>query len=62
MIYCAILATELFEIPSMFAEMEMAFHQREVDAPREEFDLLRKRAVSPERTPVLPETRDNRRA
>ena len=43
----------------MFAEMEMAFHQGEVDAPSEEFELLRKRAVSPERTPLLPETRNN---
>jgi hypothetical protein len=62
MIYCVILATELFEILSMFSEMEIAFHQGEVDAPREEFELLRKRAVSPERTPVLPETRNNERA
>ena len=54
MIYYIILATELFEIPSMFAELEMAFHQGEVDAPSEEFELLRKRAVSPERMPVLP--------
>jgi hypothetical protein len=53
------LVAELFEIPSMFAEMEMAFHQGEVDAPSEEFEQLRKRAVSPERTPVLPETRNN---
>jgi len=32
----------------MFAEMEIAFHQGEADAPSEEFELLRKRAVSPE--------------
>ena len=53
------MATELSEIPSMFAEMEMAFHQGEVDAPSEDFELLRKRAVSPERTAVLRETRGN---
>jgi hypothetical protein len=59
MIYCVILATELLEIPSMFAEMKMAFHQGEVEAPSEEFELLRKRAVSPDRSPVLTGTRDN---
>jgi len=58
-IYCVILATELSEIPSMFAEMEIAFHQGEADAPSEEFELLRKRAVSPEWKPVLPETRND---
>jgi hypothetical protein len=43
----------------MFAEMEMAFRQGEVDAPSEEIELLRKRAVSPKGMHMLSETRNN---